>query len=264
MKHNFSRRDLLKLGAAGAAVTSLAGCATIDAQPLGRVVVVGGGYGGATAAKYIRIWSEGRIDVTLVEPAESFVSCPMSNLVIGGSRKLAEITVPYSGLAKYGVRMVRDSAVAVDPDKRTVRLAGGSTLEYDRLVLSPGIEFMFEAIRGMTPAAVEQIPHAWRAGPQTALLRRQLEAMPDGGVVVMSVPLAPYRCPPGPYERACQIAHYIRTSKPKSKLIVLDANPAIVSKPGLFGAVFGNDYKSIIDYRSGAAVSEVEDRKSVV
>jgi len=167
-------------------VTSLAGCATIDAQPLGRVVVVGGGYGGATAAKYIRIWSEGRIDVTLVEPAESFVSCPMSNLVIGGSRKLAEITVPYSGLAKYGVRMVRDSAVAVDPDKRTVRLAGGSTLEYDRLVLSPGIEVMFEAIRGMTPAAVEQIPHAWRAGPQTALLRRQLEAMPDGGVVVMS------------------------------------------------------------------------------
>ncbi|MFO0206885.1 MAG: FCSD flavin-binding domain-containing protein [Betaproteobacteria bacterium] len=258
MKHNFSRRDLLKLGAAGAAVTSLAGCATIDAQPLGRVVVVGGGYGGATAAKYIRIWSEGRIDVTLVEPAESFVSCPMSNLVIGGSRKLAEITVPYSGLAKYGVRMVRDSAVAVDPDKRTVRLAGGSTLEYDRLVLSPGIEFMFEAIRGMTPAAVEQIPHAWRAGPQTALLRLQLEAMPDGGVVVMSVPLAPYRCPPGPYERGCQIAHYIRTSKPKSKLIVLDANPAIVSKPGLFGAVFGNDYKSIIDYRSGAAVSEVD------
>jgi NADPH-dependent 2,4-dienoyl-CoA reductase/sulfur reductase-like enzyme len=258
MKHNFSRRDLLKLGAAGAAVTSLAGCATIDAQPLGRVVVVGGGYGGATAAKYLRIWSEGRIDVTLVEPAESFVSCPMSNLVLGGSRKLAEITVPYSGLAKYGVRMVRDSAVAVDPDKRTVRLAGGSTLEYDRLVLSPGIEFMFEAIRGMTPAAVEQIPHAWRAGPQTALLRRQLEAMPDGGVVVMSVPLAPYRCPPGPYERACQIAHYIRTSKPKSKLIVLDANPAIASKPGLFGAVFGSDYKSVIDYRSGAAVSEVD------
>jgi NADPH-dependent 2,4-dienoyl-CoA reductase/sulfur reductase-like enzyme len=257
-KHNFTRRDLLKLSAAGAAITSLSACATMDSKPLGHVVVVGGGYGGATAAKYIRMWSEGRIDVTLVEPNENFVSCPISNMVIGGSRKIAEITVPYSGLAKYGVKVARDMVTGVDADKRTVRLASGATLEYDRLVLSPGIEFMFDSVRGMTAAATEQIPHAWRAGPQTLLLRRQLEAMPDGGVVVMSVPLAPYRCPPGPYERACQIAHYLKTAKPKSKLIVLDANPQIASKPGLFGNVFNNDYKGILEYRGGAAVTEVD------
>jgi sulfide dehydrogenase [flavocytochrome c] flavoprotein chain len=258
MKKNFSRRDLIKLGVAGAAVTSLAGCATTDSKPLGRVVVVGGGYGGATAAKYVRMWSEGRIDVTLVEPSENFISCPISNMVIGGSRKIAEITVPYSGLSKYGVKVARDTVTAVDADKRTVRLASGETLEYDRLVLSPGIEFMFENVRGMSAAATEQIPHAWRAGAQTLLLRRQLEAMPDGGVVIMSVPLAPYRCPPGPYERACQIANYLKTTKPKSKLIVLDANPQIASKPGLFGNVFGSDYKGVLDYRSGAAVAEVD------
>jgi NADPH-dependent 2,4-dienoyl-CoA reductase/sulfur reductase-like enzyme len=257
-KYNFTRRDLLKLSAAGAAISSLSACATMDSKPLGRVVVVGGGYGGATAAKYIRMWSEGRIEVTLVEPNENFISCPISNMVIGGSRKIAEITVPYSGLAKYGVNVTRDMVTGVDADKRTVRLASGATLEYDRLVLSPGIEFMFENVRGMSAAATEQIPHAWRAGPQTLLLRRQLEAMPDGGVVVMSVPLAPYRCPPGPYERACQIANYLKTAKPKSKLIVLDANPQIASKPGLFGNVFNNDYKGILEYRGGATVTEVD------
>ncbi|MFN9029009.1 MAG: FCSD flavin-binding domain-containing protein [Betaproteobacteria bacterium] len=257
-KHNFTRRDLLKLSAAGVAITSLSACATMDTKPLGHVVVVGGGYGGATAAKYIRMWSEGRIDVTLVEPNENFISCPISNMVIGGSRKIAEITVPYSGLAKYGVKVARDTVTGIDADKRTVRLASGGTLEYDRLVLSPGIEFMFENVRGMSAAATEQIPHAWRAGAQTLLLRRQLEAMPDGGVVVMSIPLAPYRCPPGPYERACQIANYIKTAKPKSKLIVLDANPEMVSKRPLFTNVFTNDYKGIIEYRNGAAVSEVD------
>jgi NADPH-dependent 2,4-dienoyl-CoA reductase/sulfur reductase-like enzyme len=255
----FSRRDLLKLSAAGAAVGSLSACATNGTKPsLGRVVVVGGGFGGATAAKYLRIFSEGRIEVTLVEPNASFISCPMSNLVIGGSKKIADITVAYSGLEKYGVRLVRDTVAAIDPDKREARLSGGQTLPYDRLVLSPGIEFLFENVRGMSAAAAEQIPHGWKAGPQTLLLRSQLEAMADGGVVVMSVPLAPYRCPPGPYERACQIAHYIRTAKPKSKLIVLDANPEMVSKRPLFTAVFQNDYKGIIDYRNGAAVGEVD------
>ena len=136
-KHNFSRRDLLKFSAAGAAISSLSACATMDSKPLGRVVVVGGGYGGATAAKYIRIWSEGKIEVTLVEPNENFISCPMSNLVIGGSKAIADITVPYSGLAKYGVKVARDSVTGVDADQKTVRLASGATLEYDRLVLSP-------------------------------------------------------------------------------------------------------------------------------
>ena len=254
----FSRRDLIKLAASGAAVTSLAGCASMAGPPLGRVVVVGGGYGGATAAKYLRLWSEGRIDVTLVEPSENFVSCPMSNLVIGGSKTLKDITIPYAGLSKYGVKVVRDTVARVDADKRQVTLASGGTLGYDRLVLASGIEFMFEQVRGMSAAATQTIPHAWRAGAQTQLLRDQLVAMRDGGTVVMSIPLAPYRCPPGPYERACQIAHYLKTAKPRSKLIVLDANPDLVSKKGLFLSVWNNDYKGLIDYRVNSPVSEVD------
>jgi NADPH-dependent 2,4-dienoyl-CoA reductase/sulfur reductase-like enzyme len=254
----FSRRDLIKLAASGAAVTSLAGCASMAGPPLGRVVVVGGGYGGATAAKYLRLWSEGRIDVTLVEPSENFVSCPMSNLVIGGSKTLKDITIPYAGLSKYGVKVVRDTVARVDADKRQVTLASGGTLGYDRVVLASGIEFMFEQVRGMSAAATQTIPHAWRAGAQTQLLRDQLVAMRDGGTVVMSIPLAPYRCPPGPYERACQIAHYLKTAKPRSKLIVLDANPDLVSKKGLFLSVWNNDYKGLIDYRVNSPVSEVD------
>jgi NADPH-dependent 2,4-dienoyl-CoA reductase/sulfur reductase-like enzyme len=254
----FSRRDLIKLAASGAAITSLAGCASMSGPPLGRVVVVGGGYGGATAAKYLRLWGEGRIDVTLVEPSENFVSCPMSNLVVGGSKTLRDITIPYSGLGKYGVKVVRDTVARIDTDKRLVTLASGGTLQYDRVVLAAGIEFMFEQVRGMTAAATQTIPHAWRAGAQTQLLRDQLVAMRDGGTVVMSIPLAPYRCPPGPYERACQIAHYLKTAKPKSKLIVLDANPDLVSKKGLFLSVWNNDYKGLIDYRVNSPVSEVD------
>jgi NADPH-dependent 2,4-dienoyl-CoA reductase/sulfur reductase-like enzyme len=254
----FSRRQLMRLAASGAVISSLGACASMGAAPLGRVVVVGGGFGGATAAKYLRLWSEGRIEVTLVEPNEAFVSCPMSNLVIGGSKQMKDITVPYAGLAKHGVKVVRDSVRAVDADKRTVALASGGTLAYDRLVLAGGIEFMFEAVRGYNEAATQTIPHGWRAGAQTQLLRDQLVAMRDGGTVVMSVPLAPYRCPPGPYERACQIASYLKASKPKSKLIVLDANPNLVSKAGLFRSVWDNDYKGLIEYRANSAVNEVD------
>jgi sulfide dehydrogenase [flavocytochrome c] flavoprotein chain len=261
---DLSRRALLRRATlAGATLTSvtslsaLSGCASMG-PPLGRVVVVGGGYGGTTAAKYLRIWSEGRIDVTLVEPSESFVSCPMSNLVVGGSKKMADITVPYSGLAKYGVNVVRDSVARIDTTARTVTLAGGRMLNYDRLVLAAGIEFMFENVRGMTAAATQTMPHAWRAGAQTQLLRDQLVAMPDGGTVVMSLPLAPYRCPPGPYERACQIAHYLKAAKPRSKLIVLDGNPDLVSKKGLFLSMWNNDYKAQIEYRAASPVTEVD------
>lgn len=257
--NNFQRRDLLKLGAASIAVTSLAACETMGGKKsLGHVVVIGAGYGGATAAKYLRLWSEGAIDVTLVEPSEAFISCPMSNLVLGGSRSLADITVAYAGLDKHGVKRVRDTVTAIDADKRQVRLASGATLSYDRLVVSPGIEFMWESVRGMSAAAADTIPHAWKAGPQTLLLRRQLEAMADGGTVVMSVPLAPYRCPPGPYERACQIAAYLKTAKPKSKLIILDANPDYVSKKPLFSRVYAEDYKGIVEYRTNATVTEVD------
>jgi len=196
--------------------------------------------------------------VTLVEPSRTFVSCPISNLVIGGSRKLDELTMSYDGLRRHGVNVVHDTVTAIDAERKQVRLASGGTLPFDRAVVSPGIEFMYEQVKGMSPQATETIPHAWKAGPQTLLLRRQLEAMPNGGVVVMSVPLAPYRCPPGPYERACQIAHYLKTSKPKSKLIVLDANPQVTSKGPLFTRVWKEDYAGIVDYQANMAVTEVD------
>jgi NADPH-dependent 2,4-dienoyl-CoA reductase/sulfur reductase-like enzyme len=256
---NFTRRDLLKLTAAASAVGTLGACATGGGSK-GKVVVVGGGWGGATAAKYTRMWSEGTIDVTLVEPSRTFVSCPISNLVIGGSRKLDELTLSYDGLRRHGVNVVHDTVTAIDAERKQVRLASGGTLPFDRVVVSPGIEFMYEQVKGMSPQATETIPHAWKAGPQTLLLRRQLEAMPSGGVVVMSVPLAPYRCPPGPYERACQIAHYLKTSKPKSKLIVLDANPQVTSKGPLFTRVWKEDYAGIVDYQANMAVNEVDVR----
>lgn len=258
-KQTFSRRDLIKWAAATGAITSLSACASLEGKKtLGKVVVVGAGYGGTTAAKYLRLWSEGTIDVTLVDPAEAFVSCPISNLVIGGSKTLADITVSYAGLDKYGVKRVRDSVVAIDAAKKQVRLASGAALDYDRLVVSPGIEFMYERVSGMTPAAQATILNAWKAGPQTVALRKQLVDMKDGGVAVISIPLAPYRCPPGPYERACQIAWYFKNHKPKSKLIVLDGNPDMVSKKPLFTRVFNEDYKGIIDYRVNSPVTEVD------
>jgi len=161
----------------------------------------------------------------------------LSNLVVGGSKSIAEVTVRYGGLAKYGVRHVRDDAVGVDPVKREVRLASGATLGYDRLILAPGIDVQYDTLPGLAGAdAQAKVLHAWKAGPQTVALRRQLEAMRDGGVFAVHVPKAPYRCPPGPYERACQVAHYFKTAKPKSKVIVLDANEDVVSKKALFMA----------------------------
>jgi len=254
-----TRREILKALSATAAAATLAACATMqDKKSIGKVVVIGAGYGGATAAKYLRLWSEGAVDVTLVDPNEAFISCPISNLVLAGSKTMSDITVSYAGLDKYGVKRVRDTVTAIDTDKHQVRLASGGTLPYDRLVVSPGIEFMYDRLQGWTPAAETNVLHAWKAGPQTVALRKQLVDMNDGGVVVMSFPLAPYRCPPGPYERACQIAWYLKTAKPKSKLIVLDANPDYVSKKPLFSRVFAEDYKSVLDFRLGAPVTEID------
>ncbi len=254
---HYSRRQVLGALSAGAVVTSLGGCAT-PAASKGRVVVVGGGWGGATAAKYLRVFSEGTIQVTLVEPNRQFVSCPISNLVLGGSRTLDELTIRYDGLGRHGVQVVHDTVRAIDAEKKTVRLASGGSLPYDRLVVSPGIEFMFETVQGFTAADAEQIPHAWKAGPQTALLRRQLEAMPDGGTVLISIPVAPYRCPPGPYERACQIAHYLKTRKPRSKVLVLDGNASVTSKAPLFTRVWKEDYANIVQYQPNMAITEVD------
>ncbi len=254
-----ARRDLIKFGAAGALTSALAGCAsTPSTRSMGKVVVIGAGYGGATAAKYLRLWSAGAIDVTLVDPNKQFISCPLSNLVLGGNRTIADLTVGYDGLRKHGINVANDMAVAIDADKRQVRLAAGDVLPYDRVIVSPGVEFVYDTIRGMEGAAQESILHAWKAGPQTVALRRQLEAMPDGGVVVISVPLAPYRCPPGPYERACQIAWYLKNNKPKSKLLLLDANPDYVSKKPLFSRVYAEDYKGIVEYRPQSTVAEVD------
>jgi hypothetical protein len=198
---SLQRRHLLAGGLAGGTL-SLLGCAGIGTQPsIGRVVVIGGGFGGATAAKYIRKW-EPRIEVTLVERNQTFVSCPISNLVLAGSQRIEDITLPYSGLARYGVKVVRDEATAIDVDKKQVRLARGDALPYDRLIVAPGIDFQFDQVPGLATAeASGRVLHAWKAGAQTVALRKQLEALPDGGVFAISIPKAPYRCPPGPYER---------------------------------------------------------------
>jgi NADPH-dependent 2,4-dienoyl-CoA reductase/sulfur reductase-like enzyme len=257
-----TRRGFVK-AAGGLAASALASCATRSTKTAGaRVVVVGGGYGGATAAKYLREWSDGRIDVTLVESNTAFVSCPLSNLVVGGSRELADITVSYDALARrHGVRVVRDTAVGVDPGKRIVRLASGAELGYDRLVLSPAVDFIWSSIPGLDNAdAQAHVLHAWKAGAQTVALRRQLEAMPDGGVFAIVVPVAPYRCPPAPYERACQAAWYFQRAKPKSKILVLDANPDVTSKPGLFKRAWAELYRGIVDYRPNYGLVDVDAR----
>ena len=227
--------------------------------PAARIVVVGGGFGGATAAKYIRKWSDGKIGVTLIERERAFVSCPLSNLVLGGSREIGDLTVSYDRLEKWGIRRVTGEASDIDPAARTVRLSGGETLAYDRLILAPGIDFIWNAVPSLdTAAAQEKVLHAWKAGPQTVALRRELEAMPDGGVFVMHVPLAPYRCPPGPYERACQVAWYFSTRKKRSKVIVLDANEDVQSEKALFTAAWNGRYKGYVEYRPNSGLVDVD------
>jgi sulfide dehydrogenase [flavocytochrome c] flavoprotein subunit len=225
-----TRRSFGKMVAAGL----LAAPATLRAQGRGRLVIVGGGFGGASAARFARIQYP-QVDVTLVEPKAKFITCPYGNLILAGRRTLAQITHTYDGLVKRGVRHVRDTAVAIDPAARTVRLAGGQTLAYDKLILSPGIAIKWGALAGYTEAAANVLPHAWDGGNggQITLLRRQLQAMPNGGVVGLAIPANPFRCPPGPYERISMIASYLKKSKPKSKILALDAKDAF-SKQGLF------------------------------
>ena len=222
-----TRRDLLT----SAAASTLAAPALAQGA-VGRVVVVGGGFGGATAARFLKSM-EPKLSVTLVEANPTFTSCPFSNEVIVGLRELKEQEFTYDGLKKAGVSVVIQSATGIDAGAKVVSLADGTKLPYDRLVLSPGIDINWTGLPGYTEASAERMPHAWKAGAQTTLLRRQLEAMPDGGTVVISAPANPFRCPPGPYERASLIAWYLKTKKPKSKLIVLDAKDAF-SKQKLF------------------------------
>ncbi len=252
------RRGLL-LG--GGAAFTLAACGSLPSVPArAQVVVVGGGFGGATAARYVRLLSEQKIDVVLVEPQASFVSCPVSNLVLSGTRTLADITTPYDALvSRHGVTWVRDSASRIDPTTKTVALAGGASIRYDKLVVSPGVELMFDEVAGLRAAhASGQVLQAWKAGPETLALRRQLEAMPDGGVVAISVPESPYRCPPGPYERASVIAAYFQRAKPKSKVLILDANPDVTSKPTLFKRAWAELYPGMVEFRPLHKVIGVE------
>ena len=249
-----NRRSFLQSSAALglASAAGLSGCASVSGVPSkAKVVVIGGGYGGATAAKYVRMLSDYKIDVVLIEPQDAFVSCPMSNLVVSGVKQIDYLTTSYVGLSKnHGITVVKDFADNIDTAKKTVTLRGGSVIAYDKLVVSPGVDLMFGGIEGLQAAnASGQILNAWKAGLETVALRKQLEAMPDGGVFAITIPEAPYRCPPGPYERASVVAGYFKAFKPKSKVLILDANPDVTSKAGLFKKVWAEQYKGMVEYR---------------
>jgi len=255
-----TRRDFVKWLSASVALSGSIGCATATtSRTVGRVVVIGGGYAGATAAKYVRMWGPD-IEVTLVERDAEFVSCPLSNRVLAGVIQLKVLTRDYGKLqAKYGVKLIRDEATAIDPVAQEVRLGKGGALKYDRLIVAPGVEILYNEVPGLdSPQAQARVLHAWKAGPQTVALRKQLEAMADGGVYAITIPKAPYRCPPGPYERACQVAWYFKTSKPKSKVLILDANEDVVSKKGLFMKAWSERYAGIIEYRPNSELSGVD------
>ncbi|MDO9357561.1 MAG: FCSD flavin-binding domain-containing protein [Polaromonas sp.] len=259
------RRSFLQSSAA-LSLLGLGACATTSIPSRAKVVVIGGGYGGATAAKYVRLLSDYKIDVVLIEPQAAFVSCPISNLVLGGGKQMGDITTAYTGLSKnHGVTVVRDIASAVDTAKKTVTLGGGATIAYDKLVVSPGIDLIYSSIEGLQQAqASGQILQAWKAGPETVALRKQLEAMPDGGVYALTIPEAPYRCPPGPYERASVIAGYFKAAKPRSKVLILDANPDVTSKGPLFKKVWAEQYKGIIEYRGQHKAVAVDAKAGVI
>jgi sulfide dehydrogenase [flavocytochrome c] flavoprotein subunit len=253
------RRDFLKLAGA----VSLAGCASTTPSKA-RVVVVGGGFGGATAAKYIRLWDPS-IDVLLVERDPSFVSCPISNLVLGGYASFDDLVHSYDGLRRHGVHVVQDEAVAVDASNKTVRLRRNGAVAYERLIVSPGIDFLFGEIEGYERAMnAGRVLHAWKGGAQTDALRKQLAAMADGGVYILSMTVAPYRCPPGPYERASVIAGYFKQHKPRSKVILLDENPDVVSKGPLFKRAWDELYKGMIEYRPNTKVVHVDGGSNTV
>lgn len=253
MSARVNRRGLLM----GLAVAPMALARPAIARGAPKVVVVGGGFGGVAAA---RMLVKAGVSTTLVEPNATYVACPASNEVIGGLRPMERQSFAYEGVRKAGVAVARSSAAAIDVSARRVRLENGATLDFDRLILSPGIEIRFDAIEGYDEAAAERLPHAWKAGPQTILLARRLADMEDGGVVVMSAPANPFRCPPGPYERASLIAHFLKTRKPKSKLILLDAKDKFSKQP-LFEAAWKALYPDVLEFvplASGGQVVSVD------
>ena len=262
---DFTRRDFLGLLPASAALLALPGCgSTVRRESLkaSRVVVVGGGFGGATAARYLKIWGGASVDVTVIERNPSHISCPQSNLVLGGSVQIDALTSQYAALAKHDIRIIQDEATAIDVDRNVVRImSGNASVPYDHLVVSPGVDFIYEDIPGLLAMDARQLfLGAWKAGGETLDLKKQLEGMPDGGTCIISIPRQPYRCPPGPYERTCQIAHYFKTRKPRSKLLVLDANEEIVSKKNLFQTAWRDLYPGMIEYQPNQEVRDVDVR----
>jgi sulfide dehydrogenase [flavocytochrome c] flavoprotein chain len=253
----FNRRDFIEAVAAAASAAVV--CAPAIAQGAAQVVIIGGGFAGATCARQLKRFDP-KINVTLVETNATFTACPFSNAVVAALRELNAQQFTYERIAGADVTLAQARATAVEPQMRKVSLADGQTLSYDRLVLAPGIEISWNALPGYNEAAAEQMPHAWKAGEQTLLLRRQLEAMEDGGLVVISVPANPFRCPPGPYERASLIAHYLKSRKPRSKLIILDAKD-VFSKQRLFQAAWKELYPDILEWVSlstGGKVTSVD------
>jgi NADPH-dependent 2,4-dienoyl-CoA reductase/sulfur reductase-like enzyme len=255
---NASRRQFVRsVIYGGLAFYGLPAFARASKPPLGHVVIVGAGFAGLTAAKYLREWSSGNIKVTMIEPNPQFISCPQSNLVLGGSKTLDDLSFSYDLSRKHHqLHWIQDSVTAIDMGRKQVALSRGH-LDYDRLILAPGVDFDYRRIAGMG-APVADIPHAWKAGRQTLQLRQQLESMPDGGVFVMTIPAGPYRCPPGPYERACQVAHYFKQHKPNSKVVILDANADITSKKGLFLQSFNGVYQGMIEYHNNSAIVQLD------
>jgi NADPH-dependent 2,4-dienoyl-CoA reductase/sulfur reductase-like enzyme len=231
-----------------------------------QILVIGGGYGGATAAKYLRLFSNNTAQVTLIEPNASFISCPLSNLVVGGSRTLADLTSPYDTLSKrHGIKIIQDSVISIDPDKRIVKLASGKVLPYDKAVVSPGVSLLMDSIEGLASANKAGVTlQAWKAGPETVALHKQLAAMRDGGTYAISIPEAPYRCPPGPYERACQVASFFKQYKPKSKVLILDANQDVVSKGTLFKKVWAEQYPGMVEYLPKYNVTAVDAKTKTI
>ena len=284
MKNKFTRREFIKTGSGAAAATAVAssswplsslalgGKPKDEAKPMAgakakaRVVIVGGGFGGATCARYIKKF-DSEIDVTIVERDAKFVTCPFSNLVLGGLKNIEDITHSYDALKnKHGVNVIQDEVTAIDAEKQVVKTKGGKDLGYDRVVVSPGIDFLWDKVEGFSEADSEMVPHAWKAGSQTLLLKKQLEAMPDGGTFVIVAPPNPFRCPPGPYERAAMVAHYMSQNKPKSKILILDAKEKF-SKMPLFTQGWEALYPGKIEWvagTKGGIVTQVDAKKKTV
>jgi len=244
-----NRRNFIKIAGGAAAVSAIGFPSIAAAGGKKQVVIVGGGTAGATAAKYIRR-ADDSVEVTLIEPNEHYYTCYLSNEVLGGHRKLDTLRFGYDGLRKHGVTVVHDTVIDIDATGRKVTTKGGKSFSYDRCIVAPGISFR-NNIEGYDAAAAEKFPHAWKAGEQTALLRKQLEAMPDGGTVLIAPPPNPFRCPPGPYERASQIASYLKTHKPKSKIVIIDKKDKF-SKQGLFTQAWERHYPGMIEWKKAA------------